>query len=79
MTNDGLLCSMNGFVLSQPASWFERLWMGRSGYRFLGWGRRSGWRGELPLYERAGQVTYPQGYDQRLQTSPVKEYPEADV
>lgn len=40
--------------------------MRRGGWVFLGWGKRAGWSGDLPLYARGGAVDYPLGYEGRL-------------
>ncbi len=63
----GLLCFLCGYVLVRRASLLDKLMCRRGGWRFLGWGTRPGWSGCLPLYERGGKVTYPQGYGEKLE------------
>ncbi len=61
------LCFLEGFTLVRPASLLDKVIHRRAGWRFLGWGRRPGWTGALPLYAKGANVTYEQGYEKRLE------------
>ncbi len=62
-----VLCFMEGFTLVRPATVLDRVMLHRGGWRLLGWGRRAGWRGDLPLYAKGNHVAYPMGYEGRLE------------
>lgn len=64
----GLLCHLSGYVLVHRATFLDRVAYWQMGWRFLGWGKRTGWSGVMPLYERNGEVSHPQGYGERLET-----------
>ena len=45
----------------------ERIRFHRRDARLIGFTRREGWRGELPVYERNGKQYLEQGFEKRLE------------